>query len=104
MTTPRQRHPSAQEQISRDASPSSAPAAGIPSSIVVTLLGFTVGMIVLPLGTYFVTINSLFNGNATLAGASAAAVANLVLVGYVYLAWREDQAEFAQPVHQKKAQ
>jgi hypothetical protein len=35
-------------------------------------------------------------GNATAAGALAALTANLILVGYVYLAWREDQAEQAE--------
>jgi hypothetical protein len=31
-------------------------------------------------------------GNATLAGATAAFMANLVLLGYVYVAWKDDEA------------
>lgn len=35
-------------------------------------------------------------GNATATGALAALMANVVLAGYVYLAWKEDQIEQAE--------
>jgi hypothetical protein len=33
------------------------------SSIVITLIGFTLAMLTLPLGTYFLTVQRVFNGN-----------------------------------------
>ena len=69
-------------------------------------------MIVAPIGSYFLTVDMVFGGitplclchghnrltddikgNSTYAGALAAIVANVVLVGYVIVAMREDQSE-----------
>jgi len=57
------------------------------------LLGFTFDMIVGPIGSYFLSLNSVFRGNSTFAGATAAIMANVVLVAYVIVAMREDQTE-----------
>ncbi|PQE20008.1 vacuolar ATPase assembly integral membrane VMA21 protein [Rutstroemia sp. NJR-2017a BVV2] len=54
---------------------------------------FTFAMIVVPIGSYFVTLDTLFKGNSTYAGALAAIMANVVLVGYVIVAMNEDQSE-----------
>ncbi len=70
-------------------------------------------MIVAPIGSYFLTLNIVFGGaslsssfpcpssadtltnlgNSTYAGATAAVVANVVLVAYVVVAYNEDQSE-----------
>lgn len=50
-------------------------------------------MIVFPIGSYFVTVNTIFRGNATFAGGFAALIANVVLVGYVIVAWKDDQED-----------
>jgi hypothetical protein len=75
-------------------------------------------MIVAPIGSYFLTVDMVFKGitlrfhlrslharhsfgvaadmvkgNSTYAGALAAIIANVVLVGYVIVAMREDQSE-----------
>ncbi|KAK4105802.1 hypothetical protein N658DRAFT_492296 [Parathielavia hyrcaniae] len=57
------------------------------------LLAFTLGMIVVPIGSYFVTVDTVFKGNSTYAGALAAIMANAVLIGYIFVAMAEDQSE-----------
>lgn len=66
-------------------------------------------MVTLPLGTYFFTVNFVFHGmtpqssevvvinpelgNSTWAGVLAAVMANIVLIAYVVMAFKEDEAE-----------
>lgn len=71
------------------------------------LLFFTAAMIILPLGTYWFTLNYIFEGtllsdfsflcnlltigyNYTKAGVSAIAAAHIVLFSYIYVALNED--------------
>jgi hypothetical protein len=68
-------------------------APAVPAHVIFKLLGFTFAMIVGPIGTYFLTLNTVFRGNSTFAGATAAIMANVVLVAYVIIAMREDQTE-----------
>lgn len=93
-----------------------------PSDVIFKLLAFTLAMIVVPIGSYFATVNTVFrgkvffspilfflhippppkkvlttykplSGNSTFAGATAAIMANVVLIAYVIVAMREDQSE-----------
>jgi len=59
-------------------------------------------MVVGPIGTYFLTLNTIFNGNSTFAGATAAIMANVVLVAYVVVAMREDQSEAIEAAEKEK--
>lgn len=81
-------------------------------------------MVVGPIGMYFVTVNSggmsffhqtsnfsLFEtltriASPTVAGLTAAITANLVLFGYIYVAWLDDreEREAASKRNEKKAQ
>ncbi|OMP87516.1 Vacuolar ATPase assembly integral membrane protein VMA21, partial [Diplodia seriata] len=61
--------------------------------VIFKLLGFTFAMITLPIGTYFMTVNTIFKGNSTFAGGLAAVMANVVLIGYVIVAMKEDQSD-----------
>lgn len=72
---------------------SSDTAPSVSSAVIRTLLGFTAAMVILPIGSYFVTINTIFRGNSTIAGGFAALMANVVLVGYVIVAWKDDQED-----------
>ncbi|CUS10148.1 unnamed protein product [Tuber aestivum] len=65
----------------------------VPGSVIAKLLLFTLAMVVAPLGSYFLTVNAVFSGNTTFAGATAAVVANVVLITYVLVAMAEDTRE-----------
>ncbi|KAK4147694.1 uncharacterized protein C8A04DRAFT_24241 [Dichotomopilus funicola] len=87
--------------LEKDDSIGSSPAAGeksdtspaVPASVIIKLLAFTLGMIIIPISSYFLTVNSVFNGNSTYAGALAAIMANAVLIGYIFVAMAEDQSD-----------
>ncbi|GAB7346629.1 hypothetical protein MBLNU459_g1766t1 [Dothideomycetes sp. NU459] len=68
-------------------------APAVPKEVIIKLLLFTFAMIILPIGSYFVTLNTIYGGNSTFAGATAAVMANVVLLGYVVVAMKEDQSE-----------
>ncbi|RPB19856.1 hypothetical protein L211DRAFT_842269 [Terfezia boudieri ATCC MYA-4762] len=65
----------------------------ISKSVISKLLAYTIAMIVAPLSAYYLTLNHIYNGNNTFAGATAAVVANIVLIAYVIEALREDDAD-----------
>ncbi|KAL3419025.1 vacuolar ATPase assembly integral membrane protein VMA21 [Phlyctema vagabunda] len=77
-------------------------APAVPAHVIFKLLGFTLAMIVCPIGSYFLTLNTLYGGNSTYAGATAAIMANVVLVGYVIVAMNEDQSEAIEAKEKEK--
>ncbi|KAK3178763.1 vacuolar ATPase assembly integral membrane protein vma21 [Lepraria neglecta] len=80
-----------------DATPSASEKSNItpavPAAVIYKLLGFTLAMIAGPIGTYFLTLNTIFRGNSTWAGATAAIMANVVLIAYVIVAMKEDESD-----------
>ncbi|KAI9879693.1 MAG: vacuolar ATPase assembly integral membrane protein vma21 [Pleopsidium flavum] len=79
--------------LSPGASEKSNIAPAVPAAVIYKLLGFTVAMFAGPIGTYYLTLNTIFRGNSTFAGATAAIMANVVLIAYVIVAMKEDQSE-----------
>jgi hypothetical protein len=77
-------------------------APAVPLFVIWRLLSFTFAMITFPIGTYFVTLHNLYGGNATFAGATAAVMANVVLIAYVVMAMKEDQSERLEEEERKK--
>ncbi|EAW21701.1 vacuolar ATPase assembly integral membrane protein VMA21 [Aspergillus fischeri NRRL 181] len=90
--------PPPKEAASSDVTPA------VPADVIYKLLGFTAAMVVGPIGMYFITVNS--GASSTVAGITAAITANLVLFGYIYVAWLDDreEREAASKKKEKKAQ
>ncbi|EGX90559.1 vacuolar ATPase assembly integral membrane protein [Cordyceps militaris CM01] len=65
----------------------------VPQHVIMKLLGFTFAMIVVPIGSYFLTVHTIFKGNSSWAGGFAALLANVVLLGYIIVAMNEDDSE-----------
>ncbi|KAK0734095.1 hypothetical protein B0T26DRAFT_635831 [Lasiosphaeria miniovina] len=95
--------------LEKDDSIGSSPAANeksniapaVPAAVIFKLLAFTFAMIVVPIGSYFLTVDNVFKGNSTFAGALAAIMANVVLVAYIIAAMREDQPDQEEKQQQK---
>ncbi|KAJ2979463.1 hypothetical protein NQ176_g3237 [Zarea fungicola] len=73
----------------------------VPRHVIVKLLGFTFAMIVIPIGSYFLTVHTVFKGNSSWAGGFAALLANVVLLTYVIVAINEDDSDAAQAKSKK---
>jgi len=84
------------------ASEQSIIAPAVPAHVIIKLLLFTFAMIVGPIGIYFLSLNTVFGGNSTYAGATAAITANVVLVGYIIVAMKEDQSEAIEAAEEAK--
>ncbi|KAI5366113.1 putative vacuolar ATPase assembly integral membrane protein Vma21 [Septoria linicola] len=74
----------------------------VPSSVIYKLLGFTFAMITFPISSYFLTVNMVFGGNATYAGGFAAVMANVVLIGYIVVAFNDDKSEREAAIEEEK--
>ncbi|KAK6431508.1 vacuolar ATPase assembly integral membrane protein vma21 [Oleoguttula sp. CCFEE 5521] len=74
----------------------------VPASVIFKLLAFTFAMITLPIGSYFLSVKTIFKGNSTYAGALAAIMANVVLIGYVVVAFNDDKSEREEAEEERK--
>ncbi|MCJ1484397.1 vacuolar ATPase assembly integral membrane protein vma21 [Schaereria dolodes] len=80
-------------ELTSRASEKSNIAPAVPAAVIYKLLGFTAAMVGGPIGTYYLTLQTIFRGSSTLAGATAAIMANVILVAYIVVAMKEDQSE-----------
>ncbi|OQN95499.1 hypothetical protein B0A48_18371 [Cryoendolithus antarcticus] len=98
--------PSSEKTPSHLASPPPNPKSNItpavPASVIFKLLAFTFAMITLPIGSYFLSVKTIFKGNSTYAGALAAIMANVVLIGYVVVAFNDDKSEREEAEEERK--
>lgn len=88
-------------------------------NVITKLLVFTAAMFILPIVSYFLTRDRLFSGackhslndtgvahvfvgNAAYAGGFAAFVANVVLIGYIIVAFLDDKEEQQEAMQKKQ--
>ncbi|KAL6868987.1 vacuolar ATPase assembly integral membrane protein vma21 [Amphichorda felina] len=65
----------------------------VSQDVIYKLLAFTFAMIIVPIGSYFLTVNTIFRGNSSYAGGLAAVLANVVLIAYIIVAMNEDTSD-----------
>ncbi|KAK2734337.1 vacuolar ATPase assembly integral membrane protein vma21 [Myotisia sp. PD_48] len=65
----------------------------LPGQVLWKLILYTIIVITAPMAAYFYSLNQIFDGNTTYAGATAAGTANVVLIIYIIVAMREDQGD-----------
>ncbi|TNY20913.1 hypothetical protein DMC30DRAFT_416562 [Rhodotorula diobovata] len=65
------------------------------SEVMYKLAAFTVAMVLLPIGTYFLTRDHVFSPTTSLTypAISAVTVANAVLIAFIWVAFREDAVD-----------
>ncbi|WWC85839.1 uncharacterized protein L201_000706 [Kwoniella dendrophila CBS 6074] len=61
----------------------------VQPAVLYKLIIFALAMAIAPIGTYFLVLNYFSKGNTIASAISAIIAANIVLVGYIVVAWLE---------------
>ncbi|KAJ3487422.1 hypothetical protein NLJ89_g11714 [Agrocybe chaxingu] len=89
--------------MSAQAAASNLNAQAVSGGVLARLLAFSIALGVLPIVSYFGSLNYLWEGNATYAAITAIIAANIVLVTYIIVSVLEDRQNAApQPKSQKE--
>ncbi|OCF31198.1 hypothetical protein I317_04558 [Kwoniella heveanensis CBS 569] len=73
------------------------PQENMQPAVLYKLIIFALLMAIVPIGTYFTVLNQFANGSTTVAAIAAVVAANIVLVSYVIVAFKEDAAPASSP-------
>ncbi|KAH7343722.1 hypothetical protein B0J17DRAFT_713884 [Rhizoctonia solani] len=75
----------------------------VDSAVLFKLSGFSIALAVVPLSSYFLSLNYVWGGNSTYAALTAVVSANVVLIAYILLSISEDrESRPAAPKESKK--
>ncbi|KAL0070860.1 vacuolar ATPase assembly integral membrane protein vma21 [Marasmius tenuissimus] len=84
--------------MSEQVAVANAVADAAPGGTLVKLIIFSICLGIAPLGSYYASLNYIWNGNATFAAITAVVAANVVLITYIILSLLEDKSA---PVQRK---
>ncbi|KAJ2081604.1 vacuolar ATPase assembly integral membrane protein vma21 [Coemansia sp. RSA 988] len=74
----------------------------IPGTVVGKLVAFSLLLLIMPILAYFLSLKLVFAGSTTPSAITAAVTANIVLAGYVFVAWMEDVDDDADALSKRK--
>ncbi|KAF8192480.1 hypothetical protein BJ912DRAFT_1057843 [Pholiota molesta] len=79
--------------------------AAATGGVLAKLIAFSVSLGVIPIGSYFLSLNYLWNQNSTFAAITAVVAANIVLVAYIIASVLEDNRQSKpQPPQKERAE
>ncbi|CEL59625.1 Vacuolar ATPase assembly integral membrane protein VMA21 OS=Phaeosphaeria nodorum (strain SN15 / ATCC MYA-4574 / FGSC 10173) GN=VMA21 PE=3 SV=1 [Rhizoctonia solani AG-1 IB] len=88
--------------VSAESAPTKIIEDAADSAVLFKLTGFSLALAVIPLSSYFLSMNYLWGGNSTYAALTAIVSANAVLIAYILLSISDDRASRPGPPKESK--
>ncbi|CAE6431031.1 VMA21 domain-containing protein [Rhizoctonia solani AG-1 IA] len=88
--------------VAAEATPAKIIEDAADSAVLFKLSGFSIALAVVPLSSYFLSMNYLWGGNSTYAALTAIVSANVVLIAYILLSISDDRASRPGPPKESK--
>ncbi|CAE6397744.1 unnamed protein product [Rhizoctonia solani] len=88
--------------VAAQATPAKIAEDAADSAVLFKLSGFSIALAVVPLSSYFLSMNYLWGGNSTYAALTAIVSANVVLIAYILLSISDDRASRPDPPKESK--